>query len=114
MTNYCPHVSLIIPTYQREKVLCDSISYALNQDYADYEIVVVDQTDTHEIDTQRFLNQLPDFVRIVNHRPPSLTGARNRGILEAHGEIVIMIDDDVIIESDFISQHLRHYHDTMA
>ena len=107
-----PTVSLIIPTFNREKVLCDSINCALNQDYSDYEIIVVDQTASHDLETQRFLNQLPTSVRIIKHHPPSLTGARNCGIQEAMGEIMVMIDDDVIIERDFITQHLKYYDDS--
>lgn len=107
-----PKVSLIIPTFNRGKVLCDSIKCALNQDYSNYEIIVVDQTESHDLETQRFLNQLPTSVRIIKHNPPSLTGARNRGIQEAKGAIVVMIDDDVIIKKDFIKQHLKYYDDS--
>jgi len=106
-----PKVSLIIPTFNREKVLCNSISCALNQDYSNYEIIVVDQTESHNFETQKFLNQLPSNVKIIKHQPPSLTCARNHGIAEAKGEIVVMIDDDVIIKRDFITQHLTHYDD---
>ena len=104
-----PNVTLIIPTYNREKVLCDTISYALNQDYDDYEIIVIDQTLKHSNATNVFLKKLPFNVRIINHYPPSLPGARNRGIKEAFGEILIMIDDDVIINNDFIAQHVKCY-----
>jgi len=106
-----PKASLIIPTFNRDKVLCDSITCALNQDYSDYEIIVVDQSDSHDLETQGFLDRLPTSVRIIKHNPPSLTGARNRGIQEARGDIVIMIDDDVIIKKDFIKQHLKYYDD---
>lgn len=104
-----PKVSLIIPTYQREEMLCNTITYALNQDYKDYEILVIDQTEKHSSETSLFLNRLSDKVRIINHRPASLPGARNRGIYEARGEIVLMIDDDVIIREDFIRQHVSCY-----
>ena len=104
-----PKVSLIIPTYNREKVLCNTISYALDQDFADYEIIVVDQTEKHESATNLYLENLPKQAKVISHRPASLPGARNRGIRESRGDIVIMIDDDVIIKRDYISQHLNCY-----
>ena len=104
-----PQVSLIIPTYNRERVLCDTIRYALKQDFGNYEILVIDQTEKHSPETCLFLQSLPEKVRIIHFFPASLPGARNRGVLEARGEIVLMIDDDVIIKEDFINQHLRYY-----
>jgi GT2 family glycosyltransferase len=90
-------------------VLCNTITYALDQDFADYEILIVDQTEEHEKETYSFLDNLPDKAKVISHHPPSLPGARNRGIRESRGEIVIMIDDDVILKHDFISQHLKYY-----
>jgi GT2 family glycosyltransferase len=104
-------ISLVIPSYEREKILCNTIKYALGQDFIDYEVLVIDQTKNHTAETKEFLKRLPSRIRVIDHQPPSLTGARNRGILEATGEIIIMIDDDVILRSDFISQHAKYYDD---
>lgn len=104
-----PKVSLIIPTYNREEILCNTIKYALNQQCQNYEILVIDQTVKHTNETYRYLNKISPHVRVIKHYPPSSPGARNRGIREAKGEIVILIDDDVIIEKDFIAQHLKYY-----
>ncbi len=106
-----PKVTVIIPTYNREEVLCNTIKYLLHQDFTEYEILVIDQTKNHTPETTRFLENVPSNVRIINHQPPSLTAARNRGIREARGEIIIMVDDDVILKKDFISQHLKYYGD---
>jgi len=104
-----PKVTVIIPTYNREQVLCNTIKYLLHQDFPDYEMLVIDQTKKHNAETEKFLENVPSKVKIINHQPPSLTAARNRGIREAKGEIIIMVDDDVILKKDFISQHLKYY-----
>jgi GT2 family glycosyltransferase len=104
-----PRVSLIIPTYEREEVLCDTIRCVLDQDFPDYEIVIIDQTKSHLSSTQTFLDNCPAIVRLIRHEPASLPGARNRGVHEARGEIIIMVDDDVILKNDFVSQHVRYY-----
>ena len=104
-------VTIIVPTYNREEVLCNTIRYLLHQDFPEYEILVIDQTIKHTVETARFLENVPSNVKIINHQPPSLTAARNSGIREAKGEIIIMVDDDVILKRDFISQHLKYYGD---
>ena len=55
-----PFVSVIVITYQREQVLYDTISRLLEQDYAEYEIVVVDQTEQVSESTQTFFAGLDD------------------------------------------------------
>jgi GT2 family glycosyltransferase len=105
-------VSMVIPTYKREKVLCDTIQCVLNQNFENYEVIIIDQTREHTRETYQFLSRLPSFVRIIPHSPPSLTGARNRGIIEAYAEIVIMIDDDVVLKNDFISEHYKYYYNS--
>ncbi len=42
-----PKISLIIPTYNRDRVLVETIKYAIKQDFEDYEIIIVDQNETH-------------------------------------------------------------------
>ena len=106
-----PYVSVVIPTYQREEVLCNTVRSLLNQDFPDYEILIIDQTEKHEPHTEEFLRSLPPHVRHIRHFPPSLPSARNRGINEARGEIILNVDDDVIVNRDFVSQHAKYYDD---
>ena len=103
--------SLIIPTYGREKELCNTLCYAVNQDYYNFEILVIDQTINHKPETNNLLSNFSDVITVIQLRPPSLTSARNKGICAAKGKIIIMVDDDIIINNDFISKHMRHYDD---
>ena len=50
-----PIWSVIVPTYQREKVLCETIEYLLGLSYPHYELLVIDQTRRHEKETEQFL-----------------------------------------------------------
>lgn len=106
-----PLVSVIVPTYGREEVLCDTIKDLLAQDYEPYEIIVVDQTPNHAPETVAFLESLPSRVRRIEAEEPNLPAARNVGIRHARGEIVIFVDDDVRLESGFVSAHAGNYKD---
>ncbi len=105
-----PKISLIIPTYNRDKVLVDTLNYALKQDFKDYKVIVIDQNESHAQDISDFFKSLPSFIRIIKHLPPSSPSARNRAIEEARSPILIFIDDDVIFKENFISEHFK-YHD---
>ena len=86
----------------------------MKQDCMDYEILIIDQTTHHDRDTSIFLKNLPPIARVINNEIPSLTMARNKGIREAKGDVIIMIDDDVIIGPTFIYEHLKYYDDPLV
>ncbi|MCC5908082.1 MAG: glycosyltransferase family 2 protein [Balneolaceae bacterium] len=105
-----PKVTVAIPTYQRGAVLIDTLKSVLKQEFEDFEVIVVDQTKgkTKEIDP--FLRQTDDGrIRYFAVTPPSLPAARNFAISKSKSDIIIFIDDDVILEKNFIGQHY-HLH----
>jgi GT2 family glycosyltransferase len=106
-----PKVSVIVPTYGREQVLCQSIADVLAQDYPDFETIVVDQTPQHLPETETQLSRWADAGQIQWHRLrwASLPGARNFAARRSSGEILIFIDDDVRLEPGFIAAHVANY-----
>lgn len=106
-----PFVSLIIPTYQREAVLRATLRDALRQEYPAYDVIVVDQTAVHEPETEAMLAELSAAGKLTWLRVDwaSLPRARNVGIRQATGEIVVFVDDDVQMPPDFLARHARHY-----
>lgn len=106
-----PKISIIIPTYGREQPLIDSIEDALAQNYPDFEILVIDQTQNHEPATEKYLQQLAYTKKINWYRVnwASLPGARNYAVKRAKGEILIFIDDDVKLEPNYLQTHAKNY-----
>lgn len=104
-------ISIIIPTYCREQPLIDSINDALAQNYPDFEILVVDQTQNHEPATEKYLQELASAEKISWYRIDwaSLPGARNYAVRRAKGDILIFIDDDVKLEPNYLQTHARNY-----
>lgn len=103
-------VSLIIPTYNRNKPLVKTIKSVLKQQFYGFELLVLDQTLNHDKSTRQFLdkNKNKKFI-YYQINPPSLPAARNFGIKCAQGKIVIFIDDDVILDTGFIKAHWESY-----
>lgn len=106
-----PLISVIIPTYGREEPLRDTLEDVLKQDYPAFEILVVDQTLTHEPQIQAYLEQLAESRKISWFRVDwaSLPGARNYGVRRASGEIILFIDDDVKLPAGYLKVHARNY-----
>ena len=99
-------VSLVVPTYRREESLVACLRCALAQEYKPLEILVIDQTEAHTPATADFLKGAAQSIRVVRHSPPSAVTARNRGLHEARGDIIVFIDDDTTFEPGFIAAHV--------
>jgi len=102
-------VSVIIPTYKREKELIETIKYILDQDYENYEVIIVDQLPKHNIETQKFLELIKSNSKVIyiKENKAGLPYARNIGIKNSSGDILIFIDDDVEVSKDFIKKYVE-------
>ena len=115
-------LSIIICTYNRAKYigpLLDSIS---KNDYptSDYEIILVDNncTDNTRGVCEQFVATHPEIrLRYVVETEQGLSAARNKGIKEAKGEVIIYVDDDALVDTDYIriyAEHFAAHPETMA
>jgi GT2 family glycosyltransferase len=104
-----PSISVIVPTYQREDVLCSTIAHVLQQDYPDFEVIVVDQTQTHQPSTQAHLEATSREGQIQWYQVEwaSLPAARNYGVERSRGDIILFIDDDVELPSGYLQAHAQ-------
>lgn len=87
-------VSVIIPTYNREKTLLRAINSVLNQTHKDIELIIVD--DNSNDGTERLINNIKDCrIKYIKHnRNLGGSAARNTGILSATGEYIAFQDSD--------------------
>jgi GT2 family glycosyltransferase len=106
-----PLISVVIPTYEREEPLRDSLVDVLKQDYPHFEVLVVDQTRQHQPETQTYLEELAAAGKIKWFRLDwaSLPGARNYAVRRSSGEIILFIDDDVQLNPGFLAAHGKNY-----
>lgn len=89
-----PNVSVVIPTFNRSRLLVNAVASALAQTYKDYELIVVDDGSTD--DTTQRLGPYLDRVRYVYQENRGASAAQNRGIELATGRwIAILASDDL-------------------
>jgi glycosyltransferase involved in cell wall biosynthesis len=90
-----PRVSVVMPAYQAAWSIGASISSILWQSYSDLELVIVDDGSTDA--TSQIASAFPGPIRVLR-QPENLgvSAARNRGIAEAKGELIVFCDADDI------------------
>lgn len=89
-----PKVSVVIPTYNRVKLLDNSISSVLAQTYRDFELLVIDDCSTDN--TADFVSSIGDerIKLIRNSSNKGIAGVRNIGVENSSGEYIAFLDDD--------------------
>ena len=85
-------ISVIIPTYNSCKYLCEAIDSVLKQTCTDYEILVVDDGSTD--DTKAVLASMFPAVAYYRVDHKGVSHARNFGISKARGDLIAFLDAD--------------------
>jgi glycosyltransferase involved in cell wall biosynthesis len=85
-------VSVIIPTFNNADYLVQAIESVLAQTYQNFEIIVVDDASTDN--TEQVLQPYAERICYVRQDQCGPSVARNRGILQAHGELIAFLDAD--------------------
>lgn len=94
--------SVIIPTYNREKIIADTIDSVLAQDFQDFEVIVVDDGSTD--DTGNVVKNISDQrVRYFHKINEERSVARNFGAKQAKGKFLIFLDSDDRMKNDHLS-----------
>jgi glucosyl-dolichyl phosphate glucuronosyltransferase len=102
-----PRITVAVITYNRSRYLRETLAGLARQDYpADqWELLVVDNNSTDATGdvVASFVGSSPTPRRLVE-KAQGLDHGRNRAVAEALGEIVVLIDDDIILEPDWLTQ----------
>jgi len=96
---------VIIPTLNRYNYLKEALSDLENQDYKNFEILVIDQSKPFK---SKFYENLDLNIRVIQQTEESLWMARNLGIKEAENEYIALLDsDDAWAETKIERQALK-------
>jgi glycosyltransferase involved in cell wall biosynthesis len=99
-----PLVSVIIPTLNRYTYLKDALHDLELQDYLNFEVIVVDQSEPFHLE---FYEQFKLNIQLIRQEEKALWLARISAIKRSKAEYLLLYDDDSRTEPDWISQHLK-------
>lgn len=100
-----PAVSVIIPTYNGGRYLCQTIESALAQTFQDIEILVID--DASDQDIASLLRPYKERVQYVRKERSGPAASRNFGIKLARGEYLAFLDHDDLWHPDKLQAQVR-------
>ena len=105
-------ISIVIPTKDREHDLIECIESVANQTRLPKEVIVVDDGNISQNTYQRIFDILNginvDFIYLKKDKPGT-SKSRNLGAEKSSSDVVIILDDDVILDEDFIEELLKVY-----
>ena len=110
-------VSVIICTFNRPDDLREALESIYHQTSPPIEVLVVDDSTTDQSrkiildEAQRFANKSISLRHIRNYKDRGTTVARNIGAFSSKGSIIQFIDDDVILDKDYLKVILDLYRD---
>lgn len=104
-------ISVVIPLYNKEKAIVDTLRSVLTQTCTDFEVVVVDDgsTDNSLNVVRSFVKSIrPSFIiRIIHKGNGGVSSARNRGIKEAKCDYIALLDGDDLWEPTFLEEQVK-------
>ena len=103
-----PSISVIIPVYNAAKYLSRCLNSIFEQDYADTEIICINDGSTDE--SLKVLEEYGDKIKIINQENKGAAAARNTGIKIASKDYITFIDADDYIDNGLF----RHFADSVG
>lgn len=99
-------ISVVIPLYNKQESVINTIQSVLNQTFQEFEIVVVDDGSTDESAT-KVRNIQDTRIRLISQNNQGVSAARNKGINEAKYEWIAFLDGDDLWEKNHLEEIIK-------
>ncbi len=102
-------ITVVIPTYNKKDILLETLAAFTKQTYNDFEIIIID--DGSNDGTKEAIKglRLPFAIRYFFQKNKGPATARNLGIKKAKGQIIVLVDDDIIPTKNFLDEHVKFH-----
>jgi glycosyltransferase involved in cell wall biosynthesis len=101
-------ISIIMPAWNREAYLADTIESIIGQSYKDFELIIVDDGST---DDSKFLydyyTKKDKRIKVLYVEHGGISKARNEGISVSQGEYICVMDSDDLMVKDRLKVSLK-------
>lgn len=105
-----PLISIIIPCYNAEKYIAETIQSVINQTHKNWELIIVNDGSTdNSIEIINKYIDLDNRIKLINKENTGVSDTRNKGIVLAKGEFMAFLDADDVWNSDFLESTLLKF-----
>ena len=95
--------SIVVPTYNREKIIVKTIQSVLSQTYTNFELIIVDDGSTDN--TEKFVRNVKDKrIKFFKKENEERGAARNYGTNKAKGDYITFLDSDDLLYSKYLEE----------
>lgn len=103
-----PRVSVVIPIFREGFLLEHAICSVLEQTFQNFELILVDNNATEETRrmAESYVSSRGDKVRLIQEKVQGACSARNKGILNAKGTYIALLDGDDIMKPERLERQL--------
>ncbi|MFM1876151.1 MAG: hypothetical protein RL266_1888 [Bacteroidota bacterium] len=110
-SSHTPFFSVIIPTYNREKSIVESVESVLSQTFEDFELLVIDDgSSDRTAELLRPIAERDARFRYIYQENAERSAARNNGIDQSKGQYLCFLDSDDV----YLPEHLEKFHKTIT
>ena len=103
-----PLISIVIPLYNKERFIKETLDSVFNQSFTDYEIIIVNDGST---DSSVFIvNAIEDQrITVLSNQNKGVSYARNFGISKANSDLIALLDGDDLWEPNHLENLYNLY-----
>jgi glycosyltransferase involved in cell wall biosynthesis len=101
-----PLISVIIPAYNAEKTIRKTVESVLNQTFADFELIIVDDG-SQDLTVEIISRLLEPRIKVFSYPHTGSNPTRNRGFSHSVGEFVAFLDSDDLWTPDKLEEQLK-------
>jgi glycosyltransferase involved in cell wall biosynthesis len=103
-----PLISIVIPLYNKERFIKETLDSVFNQSFTDYEIIIVNDGST---DSSVFIvNAIEDQrITVLSNQNKGVSHARNFGISKANSDLIALLDGDDLWEPNHLENLYNLY-----
>ena len=103
-----PKISIIIPVFNEKEDIITTINYIKKLKYSNYELIIIDDS-TDETPQLIKKNKFDKLIYIQPSVRKDRSQARNIGIKKSTGEILVILNADVLLPDDFLDKIIINY-----
>lgn len=104
-----PLVSIIIPSYNKDRYIKETIDSVVKQTYTNWELIVVDDvSNDHTVSIVREYQKIDSRIMLYeNTENKGANYSRNFGVYNSKGEYIVFLDADDLLKFDCLEQRLK-------